>query len=156
MLINLEMVRLIDNRHHVKNPIVRRKVVRSREPEGRIDREPPTKKESNRPEKGRPSRNQETSNTPNKILIERVQIQNHVEDALTTVSPGKSQQRNAYNGGFNTSTRRTTQTQSGADEMGAWGFGLGTLSFASDYVDGGAYKDGGLRNVFGITSDTSV
>ena len=46
--------------------------------------------------------------------------------------------------------RRTTQTQSGADEMGALGFGLGSLSFASDYVDGGAYKDGGLGMSLGL------
>ena len=34
--------------------------------------------------------------------------------------------------------------------MGAWGFGLGTLSFASDYVDGGAYNDGGLGISLGL------
>ena len=34
--------------------------------------------------------------------------------------------------------------------MGAWGFGLGTLSFASDYVDGGAYNDGGLGMSLGL------
>jgi opacity protein-like surface antigen len=125
----------------------------SREPEGRIDREPPTKKESNRPEKGRPSRNQETSNTPNKN-IDRTGPDSEPCGGCPSqaVSPGKSQQRNAYNGGYNTSTRRTrtTQPQSGADEMGAWGFGLGTLSFASDYVDGGAYNDGGLGMSLGL------
>ena len=123
----------------------------SREPEGRIDREPPTKKESNRPEKGRPSRNQETSNTPNKN-IDRTGPDSEPCGGCPSqaVSPGKSRQRNAYNGGYNTSTRRTTQPQSGADEMGAWGFGLGTLSFASDYVDGGAYNDGGLGMSLGL------
>ena len=34
--------------------------------------------------------------------------------------------------------------------MGVWGFGLGTLSFASDYVDGGAYNDGGLGMSLGL------
>ena len=43
-----------------------------------------------------------------------------------------------------------------ADQMGDWGFGLGTLSFASDYVDGGAYQDGGLGNVVGIATDSTV
>ena len=122
-----------------------------REPEGRIDREPPTKKEINRPEKGRPTRNQETSNTPNKnIETTKPNTESCHECPSQSVSPGKSQHRNAYNGGFNTSTRRTTKTEPRADEMGAWGFGLGTLSFASDYVDGGAYNDGGLGLSLGL------
>ena len=122
-----------------------------REPEGRIDREPPTKKETTRPEKNRPSRSNENSNTPNKNMERTNPTSDPCHECPSqVVSPGKSQHRNAYNGGFNTSTRQRTTTGPDADQMGDWGFGLGTLSFASDYVDGGAYQDGGLGMSLGL------
>ena len=123
----------------------------TRQPEGQIDRKPPTRKESNRPERNRPNRSNETSNTPNQN-IDRINPSSEpcTECPSQTVSPGKSQHRNAYNGGFNTSTRQQTTRGPDRPDMGAWGFGLGTLSFASDYVDGGAYQDGGLGMSLGF------
>ena len=124
----------------------------TRDPAERIDREPPTKKETNRPERNRPNRSTETSNTPNKN-VDRPNTSSEPchECPSQAVSPGKSQYRNSYNGGFNTGTRqRTTTNGPDGGEMGAWGFGLGTLSFASDYVDGGAYQDGGLGMSLGF------
>jgi len=151
----------------------------SREPEGRIDREPPTRKESNRPDKNRPTRDADRptnerierhppskkestrpeKNRPSKVeqtanpRVDRSKPDpQRCNDCPTqSVSTGKSQNRNAYNGGFNTSTRRTNATQDrGGSSSSPFGFGLGTLSYSSDYVDGGAYNDGGLGLSLGV------
>jgi len=155
----------------------------TREPEGRIDREPPKGNPPTRPEKSRPTRDaeqpgngkverqppsnsqrdlpqktrpskSEERETPPSRKVERVEPtrEGAIEQPAQSVSPGKSQYRNPYNGGFNTSTREqnTNTTSSGGQSVGDWGLGLGTLSFASDYVDGGAYNDGGMGMSLGF------
>ena len=115
----------------------------------RIERHPPSKKESNRPEKNRPSKAEQTSNP--RVDRTKPEPQRCNDCPAQAVSPGKSQHRNAYNGGFNTSTRRTNTTQNGGGSISSpFGFGLGTLSYSSDYVDGGAYNDGGLGLSLGV------
>lgn len=122
---------------------------------GRVDRNPPSNsspnKENNRtvdraPWFDRDAPQQDSRRTERSTPDPR-------KDAVTQqVSPGKSQHRTTPSVGFGTSTRRSSSGQGhgSSNATSQSRFGLGTLSFASDYVDGGAYKDGGMGLSFGF------
>lgn len=156
----------------------------NREPEGRIDRKPPTKKEPVHPKNTRTPQN----DTPNQGRVERTPPSNKQPTKpkkerkpsdpkeykapifdrdipqgsrnervdrtkpdpsrpanSQRVSPGKSQVRSTPTGGLSTSRRQNNNRgSSDGGGIGQTSFGLGTLSFASDYVDGGGYQDGGV------------
>ena len=160
----------------------------TREPEGRIDREPPTKKDPsyNRetrvpntdaptsgrvdrkpPSNGKVTRPNKERNPNTDTPTERAPFfdrdvpnnggggqvgrttpnkQGNVQPSNSAVSPGKSQCCGPASRGFSTSTRRKdTSTSSWSGQNSQQGsIGFSTLSFSSDYVEGGYYNDGGM------------
>jgi opacity protein-like surface antigen len=162
----------------------------NREPEGRIDRKPPTNKEpvhpkntrtpqTDTPSQGRVERTPPSNKQPPKPNKERKpsdpkehkapifdrdvpqgSVNGRVDRTTPdpsapsnsqSASPGKSQVRSTPTGGLSTSRRQNNNRgSSNGGGMGQTSFGLGTLSFASDYVDGGAYQDGGVGMSLGF------
>lgn len=121
---------------------------------GRVDRTPPSNshpnKENNRTVDRAPWFDRDAPQADSR-RTDRNKPDPKRDKTVQQVSPGKSQQRTAPSLGFGTSTRRNSNGQgTGAGTSTSQSrFGLGTLSFASDYVDGGAYKDGGMGLSFG-------
>ena len=125
---------------------------------GRVDRKPPSNGKVTRPNKERdPNTNTPTERSPffdrdvpsnggGQVGRTTPNKQGDVQPSTSAVSPGKSQCCGPASRGFSTSTRRTeTSTSSRSSQNSQQGsIGFSTLSFASDYVEGGDYNDGGM------------
>ena len=115
-------------------------------------RNPPTKKETNRPERNRPNRSNGTSNTPNQN-IERINPNSEscTECPSQVVTPGKISTSECIQRWIQYQYSSTNNAEDLTDQTWVLGdLDWVTLSFASDYVDGGAYQDGGLGMSLGF------
>lgn len=106
----------------------------------------PAPEQSNRIERTPPSNNKQTP----EFKREYSGCQQDCDEGMVATNPPKYQRspakQNSNRPNVSTTRKRNSSTGASSDiQRGSQGLiGLGTLSYASDYVDGGAYEDGGM------------